>query len=313
GEPHTGAGADLRAEHALGLLEAGSSGFVIGFGVQIRAADRVVDGGVVQIRGDLRVGDRHELEPRILDLEVDGGRHDGGDALRESASPCWIGHVVRSLLWPPAGGPSCGRDQSSGPYSLRLTDSRSSSGRWATSRSHLSSISPTCARSGATTATPTCARRYRSCSPVSAADTPNRRSSAITGRIADLFCLSECTSPSSRSSSSAPRYIRFSPRGHSGRPSGRLRAGRVGRPDTPVAANDESFTATGAGGSVARLLAQLVRLDHVADLDVGVGDRHTALEALADLGDVVLLASQRRDGDRLGDNVVVAEQTGLRV
>src|SRR5690606_29595369 len=135
GEPHTGAGADLRAEHALGLLEAGSSGFVIGFGVQIRAADRVVDGGVVQIRGDLRVGDRHELEPRILDLEVDGGRHDGGDALRESASPCWIGHVVRSLLWPPAGGPSCGRDQSSGPYSLRLTDSRSSSGRWATSRS----------------------------------------------------------------------------------------------------------------------------------------------------------------------------------
>src|SRR5690606_19423528 len=226
GEPHTGAGADLRAEHALGLREAGSSGFVIGFGVPIRAADRVVDGGVVQIRGDLRVGDRHELEPRILDLEVDGGRHDGGDALRESASPCWIGHVVRSLLWPPAGGPSCGRDQSSGPYSLRLTDSRSSSGRWATSRSHLSSISPTCARSGATTATPTCARRYRSCSPVSAADTPNRRSSAITGRIADLFCLSECTSPSSRSSSSAPRYIRFSPRGRPvGRPVGSVPTG----------------------------------------------------------------------------------------
>ncbi len=45
-------------------------------------------------------------------------------------------------------------------------------------------------------------------SPVSAADTANRRcSSAITGRMTDRFSLSECTSPSSRSNSSQPIHI----------------------------------------------------------------------------------------------------------
>src|SRR5271156_2982142 len=52
------------------------------------------------------------------------------------------------------------------------------------------------------------ARRYRSCEPVSAADTPNLRcSSATTGRITDRFCLSDRTSPSSTSNSSQPIHI----------------------------------------------------------------------------------------------------------
>src|SRR6478752_191780 len=58
---------------------------------------------------------------------------------------------------------------------------------------------------------------------------------------------------------------------------------------------------------------ELVRLDDVTLLDVGVGERQTALVTVADLGDVVLLALQRRDADRFGHHDVVAQQPGLGV
>src|SRR5262245_40146253 len=63
-------------------------------------------------------------------------------------------------------------------------------------------------RSPDTTASPIPARRCSCWDPVSAAETANLRcSSAITGRTAERFCFSECTSPSSRSNSSQPIHI----------------------------------------------------------------------------------------------------------
>src|SRR5690606_24796010 len=55
--------------------------------------------------------------------------------------------------------------------------------------------------------------------------------------------------------------------------------------------------------SVAGLLLHLEGLDHVALRDVdALAEADTALEALADLGDVVLLAAQRLDGELLLDH-----------
>ena len=60
-------------------------------------------------------------------------------------------------------------------------------------------------------------------------------------------------------------------------------------------------------------LLDLVRLDDVADLDVLVPvEADAALEALLDLGDVVLEAAQRADL-ALVDDAVVAQQPQLRV
>src|SRR5690606_34310919 len=70
---------------------------------------------------------------------------------------------------------------------------------------------------------------------------------------------------------------------------------------------------TDPAGSVARLLAHLERLDDVADADVAVADSDTALEALADLGDVVLEPAQRLDGEVVGDDHPVADEPCLRV
>src|SRR6185369_226381 len=61
----------------------------------------------------------------------------------------------------------------------------------------------------------------------------------------------------------------------------------------------------------ARLLALLVRLDQVADLQVAVRtERQTALVALADLDHVVLEPPQRADRQVLRHDGAVAEQTG---
>src|SRR4051794_1051113 len=66
--------------------------------------------------------------------------------------------------------------------------------------------------------------------------------------------------------------------------------------------------------SDAGLLAQFERLDDVLDLDVVERpEPDTALVALADLGDVVLEATQRLDGEVVGDHDTVAEQPRLGV
>src|ERR1700730_14775867 len=85
-------------------------------------------------------------------------------------------------------------------------------------------------------------------------------------------------SPSSTSSVSAPRYTSAAP-GHQ--------------------------------ASVPRLLPHLVGLDHVAEMDVVVADADAALEALADLGDVVLEPAQRIDREALRDHDTVADQARL--
>src|SRR2546430_8493290 len=64
----------------------------------------------------------------------------------------------------------------------------------------------------------------------------------------------------------------------------------------------------------AGLFPHLVRLDDVADLDVVVvAERQAALEALADLGGVLLEPLERGDGDVLGHHRPVAQQPGLGV
>src|SRR5690606_30718379 len=81
------------------------------------------------------------------------------------------------------------------------------------------------------------------------------------------------------------------------RPGNRVRAGRV-----------RAVSASGAG-----LLPHLEALDDVADLDVVVADADTALEALADLGGVVLEAAQRRHREVVGHHHAVADEPGLGV
>src|SRR3954467_10311406 len=145
-------------------------------------------------------------------------------------------------------------------------------------------------------ATPTCARRGRSVSPTSAAATAKRRrSSATIGRTTARLPLSEWTSPSSRSAVSDPVNT------------GYLLLLRMNRARAGIS--------RGPGpGSVARLLADLERLDDVLDLDVVERPQaDTALVALADLGDVVLEAAQGLDGEVVGDDDPVADQPGLRV
>src|SRR6266496_5616437 len=66
--------------------------------------------------------------------------------------------------------------------------------------------------------------------------------------------------------------------------------------------------------SRARLLALLVGLDQVADLEVAVRtEGQTALVALADLDHVVLEPPQRADRQVLRDDGAVAQQPGPRV
>src|SRR5215471_7008766 len=153
-------------------------------------------------------------------------------------------------------------------------DSSSMSGRAATRRSQASSTSVTCAAVEATAATPISARRWRSRLPVSVTATPGWRvrTSAMIEATAERFCLSDRMSPSSTSSVSAPTY-------------------------TPA--------------SVPRLLPHLVGLDHVAEVDVVVAEADAALEAFADLGDVVLEPAQRIDREALRDHDAVADQAGL--
>src|SRR6478752_5131666 len=66
--------------------------------------------------------------------------------------------------------------------------------------------------------------------------------------------------------------------------------------------------------SAARLLDHLGRLDLVADLDVVVlAEADARLEVRADLGDVVLEATQRLDGQAIGEDDAVADDAGLRI
>src|SRR3954452_8170065 len=66
--------------------------------------------------------------------------------------------------------------------------------------------------------------------------------------------------------------------------------------------------------SAARDLLHLVGLDHIAFLDVVEAlDDQTALEALADLRGVVLLALQGRQVGTLDDHCAVADDTHLGV
>src|SRR4051794_27035387 len=145
-------------------------------------------------------------------------------------------------------------------------------------------------------ATPTCARRCRSVSPTSAAATAKRRrSSATIGRTTARLPLSEWTSPSSRSAVSDPVNT------------GYLLLLRMNRARAGIS--------RGPGpGSVARLLADLERLDDVLDLDIVERPQaDTALVALANLGDVVLEAAQRFHREVVGDDHAVADHAGLRV
>src|SRR5437016_2889502 len=64
----------------------------------------------------------------------------------------------------------------------------------------------------------------------------------------------------------------------------------------------------------ARLLPHLVGLDEVTDPEVVVvAERQAALEALADLGRVLLEPLERGDGDVLRHHRAVADQPGLGV
>src|SRR5205823_14289608 len=74
-------------------------------------------------------------------------------------------------------------------------------------------------------------------------------------------------------------------------------------------------TSAGTGPtSGARLLAQLVRLDHVVDLDVVErAETDAALEALADLRRVVLEPSQRLDRQVVRRDRAVADEPRLGV
>src|SRR5207245_6544463 len=125
--------------------------------------------------------------------------------------------------------------------------------------------------------------------------------SAISGLTSDRFCFSDLTSPSSTSRVSAPTYtpgpfvggMRRQPMASAGPDI----PGRHGRP-LP---------------SGARLLPHLEGLDHVADLDVVVADADAALEALTDLGGVVLEPAQRLDREAVGHHDAVPDQACLRV
>src|SRR5690606_2725477 len=78
-----------------------------------------------------------------------------------------------------------------------------------------------------------------------------------------------------------------------------------GRPWAPL---------TAVIGSAARLLHHLGRLDLVADLDVVVlAEADTGFEVGLDLGDVVLEAAQRLDGEAIGDDDAVADDARLGV
>src|SRR5271165_1747117 len=100
------------------------------------------------------------------------------------------------------------------------------------------------------------------------------------GLTTDRFCFSDRTSPSRTSRVRAPTY---------------------------------TAARSCQGPSGPRLLPQLERLDHVIDLDVAVADPDAALEALPDLGRIVLEPAQGLDGEVVGDNHAVPDQPGLAV
>src|ERR1700693_2511648 len=68
-----------------------------------------------------------------------------------------------------------------------------------------------------------------------------------------------------------------------------------------------------SSSSGAWLLAHFKGLYHVAELDVAVANSDTALEALPDLGGVILEPAQRIDGEVIGDHDAISDQASLGV
>src|SRR5699024_2228121 len=184
---NTGLPTDLATNHTLGALERGS-----GRRLLLRFTEhRVVHRGITKIRGDPGVGHGDEPKTGVLDPPVEHLGDDALDTVGKLAHTCGVNH----------------RQSSSSLKSRCLADNNSSSGRSATKRSQVSIWTRTCAAVDATTATPILVLRCRSCSPTSATETVNlRRSSEMTGRTRERFCLSEWTSPRRTSRVSAPTY-----------------------------------------------------------------------------------------------------------
>src|SRR5690606_3870064 len=105
--------------------------------------------------------------------------------------------------------------------------------------------------------------------------------------------FSDRTSPSRMSRVRAPTYI--------------CHLAAPGRPVPPASAGGTGWA------SAAGLLPHLERLDDVSDPDVVVADADTALEALADLGRVVLEPAQGRHREVVGDDDTVADEPRLAV
>src|ERR1700709_868638 len=110
------------------------------------------------------------------------------------------------------------------------------------------------------------------------------------GRTTERFCFSERTSPSSRSRARVPVHT---------------------APAPPLP--DSRACWRSCDGSAPRDLPLLERLDHVVDLDVVVADTDTALVALEHLTGIVLEATQRVDGEVVGDDDPISDEPRLAV
>src|SRR6516225_5085384 len=86
---------------------------------------------------------------------------------------------------------------------------------------------------------------------------------------------------------------------------------RAGRPASARRRTPRPAWAVIHPRSVPRLLPHLVGLDHVLDPDVAVADADAALEALADLGHVLLEPAQRLHAEVLRHHDPVADQACL--
>src|SRR5580658_2031915 len=209
-------------------------------------------------------------------------------------------------------------------------DSNSMPGRAATNRSHACSTSTAWDAVDVTTATPISVRRCKSKYPVSATASPgnSRFTSAISGLTAERFCFSDLTSPSSTSRVSAPTYTALlhplridtaDPVLAAGGPAQQRASPAPGQPSNGPAQQRADSAPGGrapprpAAYSRTRLLPHLEGFNHVAELDVAVPDPDAALEALADLGRVILEPAQRLDAEAVLNHDTVPDQAGSAV
>src|SRR5208282_1113047 len=133
------------------------------------------------------------------------------------------------------------------------------------------------------------------------------------------FCLSDRTSPSSTSRVRAPTYTGFPPLA-SGPPATSPRPLHCAAFPRRLSLRSALLSPGGAAAlrlagpwSGAGLLPHLERLDDVVDTNVVVAEADTALEALANLGRIVLEPAQRVDREAARDHHAVADQAGLAV